>query len=44
MEQIIKTEICKKKVEIDSGILTNDWCDRTDCGSYGKWWCPFTGW
>lgn len=19
-------------------------CDRTDCPSYGKWWCPFTGW
>jgi hypothetical protein len=19
-------------------------CDRTDCQSYGKWWCPFTGW
>nr|WP_321352669.1 hypothetical protein [uncultured Methanoregula sp.] len=19
-------------------------CNRTDCPSYGKWWCPFTGW
>ncbi|MGB7968005.1 MAG: hypothetical protein WCF28_00380 [Methanobacterium sp.] len=19
-------------------------CDRIDCSSYGKWWCPFTGW
>jgi len=20
------------------------WCNRTDCPSYGKWYCPFTGW
>jgi hypothetical protein len=20
------------------------WCDQVDCSSYGKWWCPFTGW
>ncbi|UTB31889.1 MAG: hypothetical protein NKF70_10290 [Methanobacterium sp. ERen5] len=19
-------------------------CDKTDCPSYGKWYCPFTGW
>jgi hypothetical protein len=19
-------------------------CSRTDCPSYGKWYCPFTGW
>lgn len=20
------------------------WCNRTDCPSYGKWWCAYTGW
>jgi hypothetical protein len=24
--------------------VTNALCDRTDCPSYGKWYCPFTGW
>jgi len=24
--------------------VTSALCDRTDCPSYGKWWCPFTGW
>jgi len=28
-----------------SAVSANStWCDRTDCPSYGKWWCPFTGW
>jgi hypothetical protein len=22
----------------------NALCDKTDCPSYGKWYCPFTGW
>jgi hypothetical protein len=25
-------------------MVTNALCDRTDCPSYGKWYCPFTGW
>jgi len=25
-------------------VVTNALCDRTDCPSYGKWYCPFTGW
>jgi hypothetical protein len=28
----------------NGAVVTNAWCDRTDCPSYGKWWCPFTGW
>lgn len=23
---------------------TNKLCDQVDCPSYGKWWCPFSGW
>lgn len=45
MEQTVQFEMCKKRVEMDSGVVaTNAVCDRTDCPSYGKWWCPFTGW
>lgn len=28
----------------DGIATTNAICNRTDCPSYGKWWCPFTGW
>jgi len=28
----------------DGVMATNALCDRTDCPSYGKWYCPFTGW
>lgn len=28
-----------------AGVTANNAiCNRTDCPSYGKWWCPFTGW
>jgi hypothetical protein len=27
------------------GVTANSsFCNRTDCLSYGKWYCPFTGW
>ena len=25
-------------------IKTSSVCDMVNCSSYGKWWCPFTGW
>ncbi len=26
-----------------SAVATTGWaCDRTDCPSYGKWYCPFS--
>ena len=28
----------------NSQATTSGLCDRVDCSSYGKWWCPFTGW
>jgi len=28
----------------NGAVVTSALCDRTDCPSYGKWWCPFTGW
>jgi hypothetical protein len=28
----------------DGSLAASTWCSRTDCPSYGKWWCPFTGW
>jgi len=38
--------ICQKEMEARTGTVTTEsaLCDRTDCPSYGKWWCPFTGW
>ena len=33
------------KMNAGSDTVTTGWlCDRVDCPSYGKWWCPFTGW
>jgi hypothetical protein len=30
---------------VGSSAQAANWaCDRTDCPSYGKWYCPFTGW
>jgi hypothetical protein len=29
---------------VGSSASNNALCDRTDCPSYGKWYCPFTGW
>ena len=29
---------------VSQGASSTAWCDNVDCGSYGKWWCPFTGW
>jgi|GEM_PF-1470765 len=27
-----------------TGVVTmNALCGRTECSSYGKWWCPFKG-
>ena len=34
--------VCTKQA--DGMASTSALCDRTDCPSYGKWWCPFTGW
>jgi len=31
-------------ISSNSGVTTSALCNRTDCPSYGKWWCPFTGW
>jgi hypothetical protein len=28
----------------NSEAKTNALCDSVDCPSYGKWWCPFSGW
>lgn len=28
----------------DGLAAKNVFCNRTECPSYGKWWCPFTGW
>jgi len=26
-----------------TGVVVNGWaCDKTDCPSYGKWYCPFS--
>jgi hypothetical protein len=26
-----------------NGVVTQGWaCDKTDCPSYGKWYCPFS--
>jgi hypothetical protein len=45
MGQMIKSDgasaVCTKSA---SAGATSVLCDRTDCPSYGKWWCPFTGW
>ena len=34
--------VCTKQA--DGVASTSAFCDRTDCPSYGKWWCAFTGW
>jgi len=51
MEHGFGMKIENKNVPIDckmqTGVTTtatNALCDRTDCPSYGKWYCPFTGW
>ncbi len=38
--------VCQKEMEVRTGTVStaSALCDRTDCPSYGKWWCPFTGW
>jgi hypothetical protein len=35
---------CKMHAVPTGFTASNAFCDRTDCPSYGKWWCPFTGW
>jgi len=35
---------CKMHALSAGVAASNALCDRTDCPSYGKWWCPFTGW
>jgi hypothetical protein len=46
MGQMIKNEgasaVCTKSAS--AGATTSALCDRIDCPSYGKWYCPFTGW
>ena len=27
-----------------SQATTSSLCDKVDCPSYGKWWCPLTSW
>jgi hypothetical protein len=53
LEKRSETIMCEKLGEsvtapltgATAGIVTTSaLCDRTDCPSYGKWWCPFTGW
>ena len=35
---------CKMHAISSEFAASSLFCDRTDCPSYGKWWCPFTGW
>lgn len=43
--KIVSNVVCQKEIEASSGVIVSNWaCDRTDCPSYGKWYCPFTGW
>ncbi len=28
----------------NSQAQMNKICNQIDCPSYGKWWCPFSGW
>ncbi|WP_156095888.1 hypothetical protein [Methanobacterium sp. SMA-27] len=31
------------KMSAQSAGTVNGWaCDRVNCSSYGKWWCPFS--
>jgi hypothetical protein len=31
------------KIQSSNGAVTEGWaCNRTDCESYGKWYCPFS--
>lgn len=40
--KIIINGVCHKEVEANSGVTTTNWaCDRTDCPSYGKWYCMY---
>ncbi|MGZ7095758.1 MAG: hypothetical protein ACXVHS_09370 [Methanobacterium sp.] len=34
---------CKMNANGEYTVM-NSVCNRVDCPSYGKWWCPFTGW
>ncbi|MBZ2164439.1 hypothetical protein [Methanobacterium spitsbergense] len=35
---------CKMNANSATNSANSALCDRTDCPSYGKWYCPFTGW
>ena len=35
---------CKMNGDSATATASSALCDRTDCPSYGKWYCPFTGW
>lgn len=43
---VTRKGVCQKEIEANTGMVTTNsvLCDRTDCPSYGKWYCPFTGW